>query len=83
MAVASHDAGVEVVCPGCGETVLQKAMIPLLGEDGSGVRYLCPPCARALMVPPPAGTANKPAPAADQPALPIDPGPDPAADPDH
>jgi predicted RNA-binding Zn-ribbon protein involved in translation (DUF1610 family) len=53
MAAATHDAGVEVVCPGCGETVLQKAMIPLLGTDGHGVRYLCPPCARALMPAPP------------------------------
>jgi len=47
--VAGHDAGVEVVCPGCGQTVLQKAMIPVVGEDGQGVRYLCIACARALI----------------------------------
>lgn len=32
-------------------------MIPLLGEDGQGIRYLCPACARKLVVTPgePAG----------------------------
>jgi DNA-directed RNA polymerase subunit RPC12/RpoP len=50
--VAAHDAGVQVTCPGCGQTVLQKAMIPVLGEEGLGVRYLCATCARALMAPP-------------------------------
>lgn len=27
-------------------------MIPVLGEGGAGIRYLCPACARALIVPP-------------------------------
>jgi hypothetical protein len=31
---------------------LQKAMIPIVGEGGNGVRYLCIACARALIVPP-------------------------------
>ena len=42
------DAGEEVLCPSCGAQVLQKAMIPVLGDDGVGVRYLCVECARAL-----------------------------------
>jgi DNA-directed RNA polymerase subunit RPC12/RpoP len=50
--MAAHDAGVEVACPGCGQIVLQKAMIPMVGEGGNGVRYLCIACARALIVPP-------------------------------
>ena len=47
--MAGKDAGVPVTCPGCGETVLQKTMIPILGEGGSGITYLCPPCARKLV----------------------------------
>jgi predicted RNA-binding Zn-ribbon protein involved in translation (DUF1610 family) len=47
--VATADAGVQVPCPGCGATVLQKAMIPLVGPDGTGIRYLCPACARELV----------------------------------
>jgi predicted RNA-binding Zn-ribbon protein involved in translation (DUF1610 family) len=50
--VAAHDAGVEVTCPACGQTVLQKAMIPILADDGKGIRYVCPACARALIKPP-------------------------------
>jgi hypothetical protein len=29
--------------------VLQKTMIPILGEGGKGITYLCPPCARRLV----------------------------------
>ena len=47
--MAGVDAGEQVPCPSCGRTVLQKAMIPVLGEDGTGMRYLCPACARALI----------------------------------
>ena len=47
--MAGKDAGVPVTCPGCGETVLQKTMIPILGEGGKGISYLCPPCARKLV----------------------------------
>jgi hypothetical protein len=47
--MAGKDAGVPVTCPGCGETVLQKTMIPILGEGGTGISYLCPPCARKLV----------------------------------
>jgi len=50
--VASHDAGVQVPCPACGQVVLQKAMIPVLGDGGAGVSYLCQACARALIVSP-------------------------------
>jgi DNA-directed RNA polymerase subunit RPC12/RpoP len=48
--MAGVDAGEQVPCPSCGQTVLQKAMIPVLGDEGSGVRYLCIACARALIV---------------------------------
>ena len=47
--MAGTDAGKPVTCPGCGETVLQKTMIPILGEGGQGITYLCPPCARRLV----------------------------------
>jgi hypothetical protein len=47
--MAGHDAGVEVTCPGCGQVVLQKAMIPLRTDDPAAVRYLCAPCARLLV----------------------------------
>jgi hypothetical protein len=49
--MAGEDAGVPVTCSGCGETVLQKTMIPILGEGGNGIAYLCPPCARKLVDP--------------------------------
>ena len=29
--------------------MLQKTMIPILGEGGTGISYLCPPCARKLV----------------------------------
>jgi DNA-directed RNA polymerase subunit RPC12/RpoP len=51
MAAATKDAGVPVTCPGCGETVLQKAMIPILGDGGTGIRYVCVACARKLVDP--------------------------------
>jgi hypothetical protein len=47
--MAGEDAGVPVTCPGCGETVLQKTMILILGEGGNGITYLCPPCAHKLV----------------------------------
>jgi DNA-directed RNA polymerase subunit RPC12/RpoP len=50
--MAGVDAGELVPCPSCGQTVLQKAMIPVLGEGGTGMAYLCVTCARALIVPP-------------------------------
>ena len=43
------EVGVQVTCPSCGETVFQHSMIPVLGDDGSGVRYLCQACARKLI----------------------------------
>jgi DNA-directed RNA polymerase subunit RPC12/RpoP len=49
--MAGVDAGELVPCPSCGQTVLQKAMIPILGDDGSGMAYRCVPCARALIGP--------------------------------
>jgi DNA-directed RNA polymerase subunit RPC12/RpoP len=48
--MAGVDAGERVPCPSCGEVVLQKAMIPVLGPDGAGMSYLCVTCARALVV---------------------------------
>ncbi|MDQ6615919.1 MAG: hypothetical protein M3083_14580 [Actinomycetota bacterium] len=51
--MAAHDAGVQVTCPGCGQTVLQKAMIPVLVDEGPLHHYLCVPCARALIALPP------------------------------
>ncbi len=52
--MAGADAGVLVTCGGCGNTVLQKAMVPVLlaptnGEAPSGpppMGYLCIACAR-------------------------------------
>jgi hypothetical protein len=60
--MAGVDAGVLVTCNGCGNTVLQKAMVPLLVAaevaaevaDGASpaaggpapMGYLCIPCAR-------------------------------------
>ncbi|MDQ3758099.1 MAG: hypothetical protein M3394_09655 [Actinomycetota bacterium] len=46
MAGTAKDAGAEVACPSCGKAVLQKQMIPVLG-DGGGVAYVCKECARA------------------------------------
>ena len=47
MAGKVNDAGAEVACPSCGKTVLQKQMIPVLADGGSGVAYICVECARA------------------------------------
>jgi DNA-directed RNA polymerase subunit RPC12/RpoP len=47
--MAGIDAGEQVPCPSCGQTVMQKAMIPILGEGGSGMGYVCVTCARALI----------------------------------
>ena len=53
--MAGVDAGVLVTCRGCGSTVLQKAMVPVLvsptanGAATNGavpMGYLCIPCAR-------------------------------------
>jgi hypothetical protein len=56
--MAGVDAGVLVTCNGCGNTVLQKAMVPVLvaaaPADGAppepagaeSMGYLCIPCAR-------------------------------------
>ena len=46
--MASADAGVQVACPRCGATSLQKAMIPVLGDEGE-IGYLCQACARQLI----------------------------------
>lgn len=64
----THEAGIQVSCPGCGQVVMQHSMIPLVGDGGLGVRYLCPPCARELIHPAsdpagdPAGEPAAPAP---------------------
>jgi len=42
------ETGVIVTCAGCGESVFQKAMIPILGDDGA-MTYRCAPCARKLI----------------------------------
>ena len=45
--MAGNDAGVQVACPGCSETVLQKSMIPVvLAGQSEGFSYLCRACAR-------------------------------------
>lgn len=62
----THEAGVEVTCPGCGQLVMQHSMIPLVGDGGQGIRYLCPTCARKLAHPP-----------MSQDAASVDPGPEP------
>ena len=41
---AGPERGVEVQCPECGATVMQKKMIPVLRDGGKG--YLCQDCAR-------------------------------------
>jgi hypothetical protein len=64
--MAGVDAGAWVTCPGCGNTVLQKAMIPVLAaqtvdSDATGdpapMGYLCIPCARLQIVMPTEQTA--------------------------
>jgi hypothetical protein len=47
--MAGPEVGVQVACPSCDQTVFQHGMIPILAEDGSGVRYVCRACARALI----------------------------------
>lgn len=47
---AVKDAGEETTCPSCQATVLQKKMIPVLGEAG-GRTYVCAECARAMRPP--------------------------------
>lgn len=47
--MAGPEVGVQVQCPSCGETVFQHGMIPVLAEDGKGVTYVCPACARKLI----------------------------------
>jgi DNA-directed RNA polymerase subunit RPC12/RpoP len=44
------EAGERIPCPECGTVVLQKAMIPVLGADGTGIRYVCVECARKMIV---------------------------------
>jgi RNase P subunit RPR2 len=58
------DVGVVVSCPGCGQEVMQKSMIPVLqaGER----RYLCKECARALIP----GADHEPPPPDPEPAVP-------------
>jgi hypothetical protein len=41
--------GVEIPCPECGVTGFQHSMIPVLGEGGTGIRYVCRECARKLI----------------------------------
>jgi DNA-directed RNA polymerase subunit RPC12/RpoP len=50
--MATADAGIRVDCPRCGETVLHKAMIPVLGPEGAGIAYVCCDCARRDIPPP-------------------------------
>ena len=46
-----EEAGEVVACLRCGREVKQKSMIPVLGEDGTGLVYICVECARALITP--------------------------------
>ena len=45
----AEEAGEVASCPQCGTEVKQKSMIPVLGSDGTGHRYLCRECARSLI----------------------------------
>ena len=36
--MATADTGVRTTCPGCGQTVMQKAMIPVLATGSTGNR---------------------------------------------
>jgi len=47
--MAGPEVGVQVQCPACGQTVFQHGMIPVLAEDGQGVKYVCRSCARKLI----------------------------------
>ena len=64
--MAGVDAGVLVTCRGCGNTVMQKAMVPVLvpapaeSDATSGpvsMGYLCIPCARLQIAIPAEETA--------------------------
>ena len=46
---AGPERGVEVQCPSCGQTVMQKTMIPVLRDGTKG--YLCRDCARKEIQP--------------------------------
>ena len=59
MAAPVEQAGEVVACPVCGEKVLLKATIPILGQDGEGIAYACRDCAR-LMFPPEEDSAQPP-----------------------
>jgi predicted RNA-binding Zn-ribbon protein involved in translation (DUF1610 family) len=48
-AAAGPERGVEVQCPECGATVMQKKMIPVLRDGAKG--YLCLDCARKQIQP--------------------------------
>ena len=48
MAAPVEQAGEVVACPVCGEKVLLKATIPILGDDGKGIAYACRDCARLM-----------------------------------
>jgi len=63
--MAGLDAGERVACGSCGLMVLQKAMIPILGDGGSGMAYLCVACAREHIVK--VAEADPGSPEADQP----------------
>jgi len=43
------EAGEQVPCPSCGQTVMQKAMIPIQKDDQKS--YVCVECARRLIEP--------------------------------
>ena len=43
-ASSGPERGVEVQCPSCSRTVMQKTMIPVLVDGAKG--YLCRECAR-------------------------------------
>lgn len=45
----AEEAGELATCPGCGQEVKLHSMIPVLDGNGPGHRYLCRPCARALI----------------------------------
>ncbi len=44
---------------GGGEKVLQKTLIPILGEGGNGISYLCPSCALKFVDPAPKDVARR------------------------
>ena len=48
MAAPVEQAGEVVACPVCGEKVLLKSTIPILGSDGKGIAYACKDCARLM-----------------------------------